>query len=283
MFSNFFDSKPFFKRLNKSQLDLFIAFSSGAFSGLIADVITYPIDTIRARKQVLSQSKGINLSLFRGLGIVSLVTVPEHALYFFVYEMCVSKLQPHIDRDSKSSAVYFASGVLAEMIDVIIFNPIDVIKQKLQISGQETKLKWSDTFSKPSDLYRGVIPSVLCHGPYLGIYWSLYEPLKKYIFSVSGDNESLMSVIVSSIISSSFAAAITNPLDVVRTRVQTSSSNIGAISVIKQMMQHEGIQSFSLGLGSRVLYLSPSTALLICIFEFSKKRIYEYIENRKLI
>lgn len=258
-------------KYNQSQIDNIISFASGALAGLIADVVTFPIDTMRARQQVSSKIK-FNISLLRGIGIVSLVTIPEHALYFFLYENLVNNFQPDKDRNSKSPSAYFMAGLIAEVVDVVLFNPVDVIKQKIQISSPTSNIKWYQTWNKPSDLYRGVIPNVLCHGPYLGIHWALYEPLKRYLSPEELKNDPPANAILSaSIFASAIAAALTNPLDVVRTRVQTAPHQVTSRIVLEKMIKKEGIKSFGLGLVSRVLYLSPATALLICVYEFTKE------------
>ncbi|CCE63031.1 hypothetical protein TPHA_0D03980 [Tetrapisispora phaffii CBS 4417] len=96
--------------------------SAGSLSGLISKLVTYPLDTIRRRIQVstphsihlLAEHKNVyksyfkmnfiavgmkimrdegKLSLFRGLGINLIKTVPNSAIYLYAYEYFVSQLK----------------------------------------------------------------------------------------------------------------------------------------------------------------------------------------------
>eukprot|EP01099_Mayorella_cantabrigiensis_P003202 TRINITY_DN2488_c0_g4_i1.p1 TRINITY_DN2488_c0_g4~~TRINITY_DN2488_c0_g4_i1.p1 ORF type:complete len:290 (-),score=44.70 TRINITY_DN2488_c0_g4_i1:481-1350(-) len=265
-------AEKFKSKYTSSQLEFFVNFSCGAFAGLITDLVTFPVDTIRARQQVAATFRThSHFSLLRGIGVVTVITIPEHALYFLLYDFFVRHVfEKDKPRSQKSSTTFFLSGLTAELVDIVLFNPIDVIKQKLQVSPPHLNLRWHQTFSSVADLWKGVIPNVLCHGPFLGIHWALYEPFKYFFSPDPNVLPSPFVIIGSSMAASAFAAAVTNPLDIIRTRVQTSHGHVTSRGVIKNMIEKEGLKSLRLGLYSRILYLSPATALLICIYEFSK-------------
>lgn len=76
------------------------------------------------------------------------------------------------------------------------------------------------------------------------------------------------------------AAAISTPLDVVKTRLQTEGvtsntkyRNTGVLSVLSQIIQEEGSQAIWRGLKPRILFHVPSAAICWGTYETMKELI----------
>jgi len=76
------------------------------------------------------------------------------------------------------------------------------------------------------------------------------------------------------------AAAISTPLDVVKTRLQTEGvtsntkyRNTGVLSVLRQIIQEEGNQAIWRGLKPRILFHVPSAAICWGTYETMKELI----------
>ncbi len=72
------------------------------------------------------------------------------------------------------------------------------------------------------------------------------------------------------------ATTVTNPIDVVKTRLQAlphSAGAAGALSIARGMLASEGAGAFAAGLGARVLSIAPGSFLTFGIFELVKRSL----------
>lgn len=66
----------------------------------------------------------------------------------------------------------------------------------------------------------------------------------------------------------SFAAVATNPVDVLRTRVQTHEVRISVRECMRQVVQERGWRGFYRGASARVLAMAPTSALMLTAYTF---------------
>ena len=116
----------------------------GAFAGLVGRVVCHPIDTIKTRLQAAGGPGGLKsilqqtarqeglVGFYRGLSAVLVGGVPATCLYLACYEQAKRSLT-NICSSSSLSIVYFLSGMVAETVSCILFVPIDVVKERLQV------------------------------------------------------------------------------------------------------------------------------------------------------
>ena len=137
--------------------------------------------------------------LFKGFGAVGAMTMPAHALYFGGYEGSKMMLQRDRREDEKSAWVYFVSGFVADIFGSLIWTPMDVIKQRVQINqspSSSSLISTSTTGFNSSwlaltgilksegffGLYRGLPVALATFGPYVGLYFTFYEQLKLNLY-----------------------------------------------------------------------------------------------------
>jgi len=77
-----------------------------------------------------------------------------------------------------------------------------------------------------------------------------------------------------------FAAVLTHPIDVVKTRLQVmsarSGNSQGAFTVARELWETQGISGFARGLGARVVTMSVGTSISWFVYETVKKRLQTY-------
>ncbi|KAE9338907.1 hypothetical protein PF008_g11825 [Phytophthora fragariae] len=203
-------------------------FVSGALAGATATVACYPIDLIRTRLatqlnsdirytgirhavQRISAEEGV-LGLYRGMGATLMVTVPNLAVNFTLYE----SLKEHARTFRRSKALAGLTGVereqAAEMHDgshlcvtdtllcggtagiasSLLTFPIDLVRRRLQISAIHAKnagirpTSWgiaSELFQTQGvrGFYRGLTPELMKVVPMVGITFGTFERLKKLL------------------------------------------------------------------------------------------------------
>lgn len=76
-------------------------------------------------------------------------------------------------------------------------------------------------------------------------------------------------------VAGSFAAAITAPLDRIKTLLMTDSSAYGGtvLSCASQIWKQEGLAGFATGVVPRVVYIAPSVALFFIVYEQVQQRL----------
>jgi hypothetical protein len=67
------------------------------------------------------------------------------------------------------------------------------------------------------------------------------------------------------------AGSITNPIDVIKTRMMCSNFNLSVKDVIKHVIAVEGTRGLLYGITYRTLYLGLSSSLFFFIYEGIKK------------
>ena len=72
--------------------------------------------------------------LYRGFGLSVLGAQPVYALYFGAYEAAKLKLAEFMPSGS-SSVVQVTAGFAAECCAVVIWNPWEVVRQRMQLAG----------------------------------------------------------------------------------------------------------------------------------------------------
>lgn len=84
----------------------------------------------------------------------------------------------------------------------------------------------------------------------------------------------ILNIFISNIRAGIFAAALTNPLDVVKTRLQIQSDlgiyYKGMVDVIKKIYRMEGLYGFSKGIYPRMLFHSMSASIVWGTYEYVK-------------
>ena len=166
------------------------------------------------------------------------------------------------------------AGAGAEGIASILFTPMDVLKQKMQTGSSS-----NDTISTVKDLYkshgiygfyRGYFLTQLVFVPFSAIYFSVYEKSKKVYSSLIKNEIGLGSSFACSLFAASIASVITNPLDVIKTRIQIRTG-VSTTAVIKELYYTQGgLCAFGKGLGARIIWAAPSMSLSVALWEIGK-------------
>jgi len=250
------------------------------------------------------------LALYKGFGIVFTCTIPAHGLYFAGYEMAKKAMRPSRRGDEKGALVHFMAGIWAEICGSFIWVPQDVIKQRLQVQRtvSQKRLQSACSFStivksessemRPTSggslqmlkkilseegfrgLFKGYWVSLATYAPFVAIYFTVYEQLKlcarDFQKLASLEDLTLSSQIVGGALAGGIAAAITCPMDVIKTRLQVESSSASSVSnqryrnaldVIRRILKEEGIAAFGKGMTARILWIAPSTAITMASYE----------------
>ncbi|GLI71715.1 hypothetical protein VaNZ11_017013 [Volvox africanus] len=127
-------------------------------------------------------------------------------------------------------------------------------------------------------LFRGLWPTVLTNAPYSGLYYMFYTRLKE---GLSAEGRPQVLVNFSSGVAAAVAATLlTQPADVVRTRMQlglgaaaAEAASLGAWATLREAVRYQGPAALMTGAAPRILKRTTQTALVWTLYEELVPRI----------
>jgi hypothetical protein len=170
--------------------------AGSAIAGILARVPLHPIDTLKARIQVdvsarkvlqeAASMRGLT-SLYRGFPVTAIGSAPATALYFGSYEF--GKSWGAVNAPwLPASTVHLAAGFAAETASCVLFVPIDVVKERMQVQRRSTSAAaeayYTSTFDALSKIsrtegvrgiYKGYGATLASFGPFSALYFMFYE------------------------------------------------------------------------------------------------------------
>lgn len=271
---------------------------AGSIAGCVEHTAMFPVDTLKTRMQALvscpNQTVGLRhaftslikkegpLGFYRGIGAMSLGAGPAHAAYFSVYEFCKEYFSKG---DPNNSAAHAVSGVCATVASDAVFTPMDVVKQRLQLSSTHYKGLWDCTTRVLKEegfgaFYASYRTTVLMNAPFTAVHFATYEAAKTGLMEISPDTASDERLVVhatAGAAAGALAAAVTTPLDVVKTQLQCQGvcgcdrfTNSSIRGVIRSIVQKDGYRGLMRGWKPRILFHAPAAAICWSTYEAGK-------------
>jgi solute carrier family 25 iron transporter 28/37 len=264
-----------------------VDFAAGAASGLVADGITHPIDTIRTRLWVQDAGSGYKYrglvnglvtmvrkegvaSLFKGMGSVALLTPVAHGLYFGSYEWAKTRLACD-EAGMGNTAAIMTAGFFANVVGALVWNPMDVVKQKQQaMVGKELGGALGGLSAVYAEgglrngLMRGYFSGIATYGPFSAIYFLTYERFKDLCLQRSCGRElGTEHFVAGGLVAGTVAAVATSPIDLIKTRIQVCDGYHGVLLTGLRIFREEGLAAFTKGVGARVVWVRLCCACLL--------------------
>lgn len=277
----------------------------GVCMTMMIRVSVYPFTLIRTRLQVqkgkslyngtfdafvkILRSEGA-AGLYRGF-LVNTFTLISGQCYVTTYELTRKYVSGYSSSNTVKSLV---AGGSASLVAQSITVPIDVISQHLMMQRQGESLgrfrisytdrKQTIMFGQtkeiimqifradgPKGFYRGYVASLMTYIPNSAVWWPFYHFYAEQLSSLSPkDCSHLLLQAISGPMAAATAATITNPMDVIRARVQVEGKS-SIINTFKQLMAEEGPWGLTKGLSARIISSTPSTIVIVVGYETLKK------------
>jgi len=295
--------------------------AAGALAGIGEHCVMYPIDVVKTRMQCINPDphanyRGIGHAMremmtkegffrpVRGMHVVAIAAGPAHALYFSIYE----RMKVELSGRSQAGHNPIANGVagcFATLLHDALMVPADAIKQRLQVyaspySGAIDCIQKIHSREGLSVLYRSYTTQLTMNIPFHAIHLITYELFQDRLnYSRNYDP---LSHVISGGAAGALAAAVTTPLDVCKTLLNTqecclaptggptctlsrsptvtataTTSTVvateeakGLLTAVRVIYVQGGGMAFFKGLTPRVLYQMPSTAVAWSCYEFVK-------------
>ena len=163
---------------------------------------------------------------------------------------------------------HMVAAGLGETVACLVRVPTENVKQNMQIN--QGGLKTSDVVKNilkvdgPTGFYRGYLTTVLREIPFSFIQFPIYEKLKSTWADYRGDSLLAWQGALCGSVAGSIAGAITNPLDVVKTRLMTQKRSAGGageqysgmVDAFRKIYATEGPAALMSGVAPRVMFIS---------------------------
>ena len=182
----------------------------------------------------LVRSAGV-LRMWRGAPAVAAACIPSHAAYFSAYEWGKDAFGANGAGHRPLAAA--AAGSVATILHDAVLTPMDVVKQRLQLGYYRGITHCISVMLREEGLlsfFRSYPTTLAMNVPYAAVAVATNESLKKILIPAgsamgnSGPAPGLWTYLLSGAGAGAVAAAVTCPLDVIKTRLQTAS--LGAAS-----------------------------------------------------
>lgn len=267
----------------------FVALAAGGCAGLSVDVALFPLDTIKTRyqsKEGFIRSGGFR-GVYAGLPSAAIGSVPGAALFFCTYESMKQTLSPHVSQ-SQLPLVHMAAASAGEVMACLVRVPTEVIKQRAQAKLYPTTREvFAATLKNEGfrGFYRGYLSTVIREIPFSFIQFPLWELLKSRWSAYQGSPVAAWQSALTGAISGGFAAALTTPLDVAKTRIMLAKAGSvesqGSIRKTLQIVHAEsGVKGLFAGCVPRVLWISIGGAIFLGIYDAVRLFITKDKERR---
>ncbi|XP_062254182.1 solute carrier family 25 member 44-like [Platichthys flesus] len=282
-------------------------YSFGVFMTMTIRATVYPATLIRTRLQVqrgtslyagtfdaffkILRAEGVR-GLYRGFMVNSFTLISGQA-YITTYELVRRHVSQYTEDNTMKSLV---AGGSASLIAQSITVPIDVVSQQLMMQGQgahlsrfqlnthteagKRKVLFGQTRSIMSQIYaadgcrgfyRGYAASLITYIPNSAVWWPFYHFYAEQLSKLApSDCPHLVLQGIAGPLAAATASTVTNPMDVVRARVQVEGRS-SVIETFRQLIREEGCWGLTKGLSARIISSTPTAIVMVVGYETLKK------------
>eukprot|EP00980_Cylindrotheca_fusiformis_P006984 scaffold1469_cov119-Cylindrotheca_fusiformis.AAC.28 len=240
---------------------------------------TAPLTLVEAAQVLLKRPRGV-LELYAGIGVAVVGSIPSVGLYFGIYSFCKQRFA-RLDPDENRRVAYIAlSAGIGNSVASASRVPYEVVKQKLQTQvyanlGEAIRdMSFSTLF--PTG---GIASQMIRDIPYAVVTLMAYEHLKHKWKPLAEEKFPRVPGQVWDLLVGGLAGGlgsyVTNPMDVIKTRLQTSSELYGGSvrSCVTMTFQEGGPAAFLRGSVPRLLHKVPANACFFLFYEFFRSAL----------
>uniref|UniRef100_A0A6B2LER9 Mitochondrial carrier protein n=1 Tax=Arcella intermedia TaxID=1963864 RepID=A0A6B2LER9_9EUKA len=245
----------------------------------------YPLDTLKTRMQAEGGfwKAGGFKRIYSGVWAAAGGSAPGAALFFGSYEYAKMKLERD-GRDGYKPLIHMAAASVGECAACLVRVPTENVKQKMQAKLFPTTKDTILNILKvqgPTGFYVGYFTTLMREIPFALIQFPIYEKLKSYWSKQQSKATSPLQSALCGSIAGAFAAGLTTPMDVVKTRLMLGmNAYSGPLDVVRNIIEKEGIGALYSGVGPRVLLIGVGGYVFFGAFE-SAKSLFTSFTHKK--
>ncbi|KAF9049538.1 mitochondrial carrier [Hymenopellis radicata] len=213
---------------------------AGGLAGTAVDIVFFPLDTLKTR---LQSSRGFFASggfrsIYSGIGSVALGSSPGAAAFFSAYDTLKRVLASNTQLPAP--VIHLTAASVGEVTACLVRVPTEVVKTRTQ-TGQYASSWAALRATSAAGLYRGFGITVMREIPFTSIQFPLWD--------------------------GGVAAALTTPLDVLKTRVMLEKNKTSVFTVLSTILRTQGPTALFSGVVPRTLWMSAGGAVFLGVYE----------------
>jgi hypothetical protein len=271
----------------------------GGVAGSFAEAFVMPALVVRTRMMVqgadssliayrgffdcvrtMFRDEGIG-AFYKGVGLSVAFTPLARGLYMAGVE------GSHRTLGHGTATLDFAAGMNAQLLSSIAYVPRDVVIERCAIDGQLSTQVGSTASSRAAlrtifsaeglrGFYRAFLPHQLVWVPFNGLFFAALGRCKEAEDALGVESSGYAIGVANTFASAAFAAAATNPIDVIKTRLQVAGANPevfdyrGPLDCLVKLLRAEGPSALFAGLVGRFMYTGPAFALFLPTYDLLK-------------
>eukprot|EP00742_Colponemidia_sp_Colp-10_P006693 GILJ01007174.1.p1 GENE.GILJ01007174.1~~GILJ01007174.1.p1 ORF type:complete len:335 (+),score=24.25 GILJ01007174.1:117-1007(+) len=228
--------------------------------------------TIDTCRRVLS-TQGIR-GLYHGWQWSVLGGIPSSGAYFISYNILKRKLLDTELGQANPVCVYALSGIAAELVSLPLWVPLDILIQRIQVATAQANnhVRARDVMRDMRKeglrgVYRGTLATIIVYAPGSALWWAAYEVSKFSIAKYLHHEDSPVVHAMAGGIAGLSSALFTNPLDVIKTRVQANQKKHSYQEHVKMLKGEGSILNFYKGIVPRAAASSVKSAITFVVYE----------------
>lgn len=276
----------------------------GGIAGVISRTCTAPIDRLKVLSQAAppgSRSdsmltvvrsvygEGGVKAFFRGNFVNCVKVAPETATKFITFDWVKGAIA--VDPTNVTVMERFIAGGFAGSITQLLVYPLEIVKTRMAVCIPGTYNSIAHCLRKTvadegfRALYKGSPTSVAGIIPYAGIDLCSNSIMKEYMaryYQSRGQEPGVWVVITSGILSSSLGMVCTYPINLIRTRLQTSGmpgSRVyrSALDCFRQTVAADGFIGLYKGIVPNMMKVIPAASISYTVYDVLMKSTHDPI------
>jgi hypothetical protein len=165
---------------------------------------------------------------YRGLRPNLIGIIPEKAIKLAVNDYCREYFGKTLGRHPDTIPIQYGmlSGSIAGLCQVIITNPMEIVKIRLQLKDPKAAKYSLTTLVRDmgfKGLYKGTLATLARDVPFSLIFFASVSYFRE-LATPPGTKSSFPVIFTSGILSGAVAAALVTPMDVIKTKLQVQDS-----------------------------------------------------------
>lgn len=228
------------------------AMLAGGLGGTMGDMLMHSLDTVKTRQQgdphlppkyasmgnsylTILRQEGVARGLYGGVTPAFLGSFAGTFMFFGAYEWAKRRM---LDYGAPSTLAYLSAGFFADLVISPLYVPTEVLKTRLQLQGRYNNPYFSSGYNYRStmhalrtiyrteglgEFFSGYKATIYRDLPFSAVQFAIYEQeqriAKKWVGP--GKDIGLPLEIFTGFSAGGIAGALTCPMDVVKTRIQT--------------------------------------------------------------
>jgi solute carrier family 25 aspartate/glutamate transporter 12/13 len=281
-----------------------------SFASALGVVLTYPLDIVKTRlmnMRVVPDGKRMYLNsmdclrqilrvegfagLFRGVIPQLLLVAPEKAIKLQVYDLLRRAFSSNDAETGIPKKLHFSlemlAGACAGACQLLVTNPMEMIKIRLQMEGETSRLLHAKGLTPPSALtmtsvcrdlgfpgvYRGASACLLRDIPFTAMYFPSYTAIKNLLVEQRANGlPTSTDLLLAGTLAGVPAAFLTTPADVIKTRLQVTprpgeAMYTGIRDCAQKIYVQEGLPGLFRGSAVRVVRIAPQFGISLLAYE----------------